>query len=128
MGINDSLGEHDPDFLGATRRLLFVEEQQEEVSQDIPGAGRSAAEMPAQHTRVKVTINLDGNIVAHFKKLAKQQGRAYQSLINQVLREYVLGSEPEQLARKVEEIILSDEVFLERLVARVQDALQEEGA
>lgn len=107
----------DLDFRRATRRLLFTE--QTEATRDIPGAGRSAAEGPRRHTRVKVTINLDGDVVQYFKEWAEREGRPYQSLVNQVLREFVGGSRPEQLAQEVRELLLRDEQFLSQLAARL---------
>lgn len=109
------------DFRRATRRLLFPE--QSEATRDIPGAGRSAADEPQRHTRVKVTINLDGDMVQYFKEWAKREGRPYQSLINQVLREFVLGTRPEHLAQQVHELLLQDEKFLEELRLRMQDEI-----
>lgn len=110
----------DTDFRRATRRLLFPEKSAA-TQKDIPGAGRSAAEGPERHTRVKVTINLDGDVVQYFKEWAKQEGRPYQSLVNQVLREFVLGTRPEHLAQQVQELLLRDDGFLAELQARLQD-------
>ena len=105
--------EDDPDFRRATRRLLF-EPVLHEV-QNIPGAGKSAAEVAEKHTRVKVTINLDGDVIAHFKEQARAEGRAYQSLVNQVLREHVEGSRPERIAAEVRRMLLEDRSFLQAL-------------
>ena len=109
------------DFRRATRRLLFPE--QTDATREIPGAGKSAAEEPQRHTRVKVTINLDGDVVHYFKQWAQREGRPYQSLINQVLREFALGSRPEQLALEVRELLLQDEKFLLELRALLQNEL-----
>lgn len=100
-------------FRRATRRLLFPEPIPSE--QEIPGAGHSAATMPERHTRVKITINLDGEVIHHFKLLAQQEGRPYQSLINQVLREYVAGTRSEQVAEEVKLLLLQDKSFLAQL-------------
>ena len=108
----------DLDFRRATRRLLFPD--QTEATRDIPGAGRSAAEEPRRHTRVKVTINLDGDVVQYFKEWAKQEGRPYQSLVNQVLREFVNGTPTEQLAEQIQVMLLQDEHFLTQLQSRLQ--------
>lgn len=100
------------DFRRAARRVLF----DESVIQDsIPGAGRSAAEGAERHIKVKVTMNLDGDVIGYFKERARAEGRAYQSLINQVLREYVEGERPEQLARKVCDLLVDDPAFLSKL-------------
>ncbi|MCB0323762.1 MAG: BrnA antitoxin family protein [Bdellovibrionales bacterium] len=102
----------DADFRRATRRLLFPEP---EPVQSIPGAGTSAAAESDKHARVKVTINLDGDIVAHFKEQAKCEGIPYQSLINRTLREFMLGAKPERMAKEVGGVLLDDHEFLEQL-------------
>ena len=100
-------------FTKATRRLLFRDNAVERPMEDlIPGAGKSAAANPERHVRVKVTMNLDGEVISFFKDRAKEDGRPYQTLINQILREYVGGSRPEQLAQEVAERLLLDENFL----------------
>lgn len=98
-------------FSTATRKLLFRAEDET----TIPGAGQSAAKVPKKHTRVKVTINLDGDVVDYFKNQAKECGLGYQVLINQALREYAIGRNPERLAQEVGEILLASESFLESL-------------
>ena len=100
------------DFRRAARRVLF---EQTALQEAIPGAGRSAAEGAERHIKVKITMNLDGDVLAFFKEWAKQDGRPYQSLINQVLREYMEGSRPEQLAEKVKELLAGDPSFLKQL-------------
>ena len=74
---------------------------------------------PARHTRVKITINLDEDLVEHFKVLAKSEGRGYQQLINEALREQIEGSKSERVAKEVGEILLADETFLARLMESV---------
>ena len=78
----------------------------------------SAAAGADRHTRVKITINLDGDVINHFKAIAKQEGRPYQSLINQVLREHILGSRPEQLADQVQQRLLANDNFLSELAKK----------
>lgn len=102
-------------FKRATRRILFKDKKEAPFEDVIPGAGTSAAASPERHLRVKVTMNLDGDIVGYFKKLASEDGRPYQSLINQVLREYIEGSRPEKLARDVGQLLLKDNSFLKAL-------------
>lgn len=109
----------DGDFSAATRKLLFRTPAESEVSQKIPGAGKSAAETPRRHVRVKVTMNVDGDILAYFKDRASEDGLPYQTLMNQVLREYVQGTRPEQLAAGVSEVLLEDPAFLEALAKKV---------
>lgn len=112
------MSEEDASFRSATRRLLFKEP---EKVQDIPGAGRSAAEESDKHVRVKVTINLDGDVISHFKARSKKEGVPYQTLINQTLREHMHGSRPEQLALRAAELLLEDEEFLTAIASRVQE-------
>ncbi len=100
-------------FDRAARRALFGQEP------EIPGAGSSAAKTPARHTRVKITINLDEDIVEHFKTLAQAEGRGYQQLINDSLREYLEGSKGERIAKEVGELLLTDETFLARLAESI---------
>lgn len=95
----------------ATRRLLFRATNPEKI----PGAGTSAARTPERHLKIKVTMNLDGDIVQHFKDQARASGQPYQSLINQALRELMEGSKPERIAREVKALLVADEQFLEQL-------------
>lgn len=104
-----------PDFDKATRRLLFGDERRE-----IPGAGTSAARRPKRHTKVKVTINLDGDIINHFKERSAEDGIGYQLLINRALREAMEGSAPERIAREAGEMLLANESFLEAVAARIK--------
>jgi uncharacterized protein (DUF4415 family) len=105
-------------FRRAARRVLF--DKPEEV-QDIPGAGRSAAEDAQRHTRVKITINLDGDVIGFFKEWAKEEGLPYQNLINRVLREYAQGGRPEKIAQSVSSILLRDQGFIELLKKRLSE-------
>ena len=110
------------DFRREARRLLFDEPEQ---VQQIPGAGKPATEDAARHSRIKVTINLDGDVVQHFKHRARDEGRAYQSLINQVLREHIDGTRPERLAEEVKQVVLGDVEFLKRLSREVEKRLKD---
>lgn len=114
--------DNQPDFSSAARKALFQsdrrpekETESESVYENIPGAGRSAAEGAERHVRYKVTMNLDGDVVAYFKNEASRIGRPYQALINLVLREYIEGTRPEKTAKDVAAILLSDESFLDAL-------------
>ena len=98
-------------FIGAARKALFGPERPKEI----PGEGLSAAAAPQRHIRVKVTMNIDGDLLEAFKAQAKDLGRSYQLLINEVLREHVEGTKPERLAKDIGNILLSDESFLEVL-------------
>ncbi|HQH27755.1 MAG TPA: BrnA antitoxin family protein [Oligoflexia bacterium] len=110
----------DREFRRAVRRVLFDDKT---ISKSVPGGGRDAAEIPERHTRAKVTMNLDGDVLAYFRAQAKKEGRAYQSLINQVLREYIEGSRPQQLAAQVRALLLDDAGLIEGLADKVQRAL-----
>ncbi|MCC6932912.1 MAG: BrnA antitoxin family protein [Deltaproteobacteria bacterium] len=101
----------EPDFDRLTRRTLFRKSE----SETIPGAGRSAAEEPLKHTKVKATLNFDGDVMDYFKKKARKEGRSYQMLINDALREHIRGNNVELLAKMIGERILTDSSFYERL-------------
>lgn len=103
----------------ASRRILFGKAA---ADPRIPGAGTSAAERPERHFKVKVTMNLDGEVLAHFKRLAEQEGQPYQSLINQVLKDFVNGSRPEKMAQLVAELLKNDESFLSEIRKKLGDA------
>jgi uncharacterized protein (DUF4415 family) len=107
------------DFDEATRKLLFGTEQQG-AGQQIPGQGRSAAESPARHVRVKITMNIDGDLVSHFKSRAQKEGRAYQFLINEALRESIEGNRVERVAVEVTQMLLEDERFIEALQRKLE--------
>ena len=111
------------DFSQATRRALFkpklnteitngLSEVESSVLNNIPGAGSSAAKLPERHVRYKVTMNLDGDLLAYFKAEGSKIGRPYQVLINQALREYVEGSNLEQMAERIGELLVKDPNFI----------------
>ena len=77
----------------ATRRLLFRTTNPEKI----PGAGTSAARTPERHLKIKVTMNLDGDIVQHFKEQARSCGQPYQSLINRRSVSSWRGRSPNEL-------------------------------
>ncbi len=106
------------DFRRATRRVLFDDTA---IRDSVPGGASSAADDAERHVRVKVTMNLASDLVRHFKEEARKQGRAYQLLINQALREYLEGDRPEQLAKKVSTALLESEDFLAKMASRVQE-------
>ena len=99
------------DFDRATRRALFGRD----IGGAVPGSGKSAAERPTRHLRVKVTMNLDGDVLAHVKQRALEEGRSYQVLINDALREVMEGTKPERLAKVVGSILARDASFIELL-------------
>lgn len=101
----------------ATRRVLF---KNVERVQNIPGAGRSAAQGARRHVKTKITINLDGDVLEGVKEYADSEGIRYQTLINQILRDYVAGSRPERLASEVADLLMTDKLFLAKLKALVE--------
>jgi uncharacterized protein (DUF4415 family) len=54
---------------------------------------------PIQKGKVRVNILLDAKIVAYFK--AQAEGRGYQTLINEALKENIFHLELEQTLRKI---------------------------
>jgi len=105
------MADNEFDFYKASRRALFGKSD----PKAIPGHGRSAAEVAKKHSKVKVTLNFDGDVLDYFKERAKNEGRSYQVLINDALREHIRGSSAEQLAKMVGEIILNDPSFYQRI-------------
>lgn len=66
--------------------------------------GRRGPVIPPDPNKHRITIRLDGDIIAHFKrKVASSGGGNYQTLINQALREYIeANAKPlEERLRKV---------------------------
>ena len=51
--------------------------------------------------KTRITILLDGEVVAAFRARAKDTGRGYQTAINQALREYLANDELEVTLRRV---------------------------
>ncbi len=111
--------DNEVDFNKATRRLLYRRDELQS-SVNVPGAGKSAAARPERHIRVKVTMNLDGDVIAFFKDRAQEDGQPYQTLINQILKEYVNGSRPERMAKNVAEILANDGAFLSLLAEKIR--------
>jgi len=103
------------DFHQLTKRVLFRGETERGLVGSIPGAGTSAARIPRKHTKVKVTLNLDGDIVDALKVKAQELGLGYQVLMNQLLRESIEGSTPERLAKEVGSLLAADPSFLFQL-------------
>lgn len=53
-----------------------------------------------ENVKIRVNMFMDLDVVEHFRKLAKDKGLGYQTLINQALREHVSGLK--SLERRVE--------------------------
>ena len=62
----------------------------------------------ARHTKVRITIFLDLDILTFFKARAAKRGKpAYQTQINQALREYMEGSPPPTKGRQEERSLIA---------------------
>ena len=55
----------------------------------------------SKETKFRVSMYLDLDVLDEVRKLAKKQGLPYQTFINQLLRERVLGSKMEDQIRKI---------------------------
>jgi hypothetical protein len=64
-------------------------------------------------------MNLDGDLVDFFKQQAASQGRPYQLLINEALRQYVEGTDGDKLAKAVGQILLEDDSFAQMLATKL---------
>lgn len=68
-----------------------------------------------RHTKVRITIMLDKDILEFFKARAAEPGAApYQTQINQALREVAEGAETD-----VRDALLKDDRFIARISERV---------
>ena len=66
--------------------------------------GKRGAVLPASPGKERITIRLDKDILDWFRNQANDQGGGnYQSMINLVLREYILGQQHplEEMLRRV---------------------------
>lgn len=117
--------ESDTNLKLLSRRALFRNSEEGHSKEKIPGAGKSASDQPERHLRVRVTMNLDGDIATHFKERGKMEGRPYQLLINEALREYIEGSKPERIAGVVSEYLGSDQDFIKKVANVVRNQPRE---
>ena len=62
-----------------------------------------AARGPAvrQPGKTRITILIDGDVLAAFRARAKDTGRGYQTAMNQALREYLANDELERRLRRI---------------------------
>ncbi len=51
--------------------------------------------------KMRITILIDGDILAAFRARAKDTGRGYQTAINQALRDYLANDELETRLRRI---------------------------
>ena len=71
----------------------------------------------ARHTKVRITIFLDLDILDFFKSRAAKRGKApYQTQINQALREYMEGSPPPGKGT-----LVADDKLISRLAERIAE-------
>lgn len=61
----------------------------------------------------RITIMIDADIIEHFKNLAEESGKGYQTLINQTLRNSLEVEKP--ILSEVKNDLLKDKTFLENL-------------
>tara|TARA_B100001248_G_scaffold259530_1_gene245736 strand:+ start:4067 stop:4333 length:267 start_codon:yes stop_codon:yes gene_type:complete len=81
---------------GKTRKKK-IEYGTEEIEQD---------EFDSKNAKFRVTAFIDLEIIESLKKLAKKQGKGYQTLMNEILREAVLGdSSYESRLKKLEKAV-----------------------
>jgi uncharacterized protein (DUF4415 family) len=129
MGVKMRIQKRKPeegevDFGRATRRALFGRKKVEPLPHEF---GKSAVEIPERHLRVKVTMNIDGDVLSFFKQQARETGRSYQILMNDALRDFIEGSKAERVAVTVGNILLSDNSFLAALKEQLAPQIAEDG-
>lgn len=73
-----------------------------------------------RHVRVKVTMNLDGDLLEYFKKRAEEVQRPYQLLINDALRESVEGNTLDRIASAVRTSLVEDPAFISEVSRRTR--------
>lgn len=81
---------------------------------------RSEAPNPKKPTspndiKSRITIYLDADIVSFYKEQAGENGKGYQTLINQTLRKIVDEKREEEKTAEIKREILEDKEFLEDL-------------
>ncbi len=73
-----------------------------------------------RNCKVTVTIQLDADIVQHFKELAAESGSAFESQINRILRGDIEATAPQTRSSLVE-----DDRFIAAVAERVAEQLRE---
>jgi uncharacterized protein (DUF4415 family) len=66
--------------------------------------GKRGAVTPTKG-KTRITIYLDDEVVRHFKETSEATGKGYQTLINEVLRDYLVRSEKPLTAELVRRIV-----------------------
>lgn len=69
--------------------------------------------MTLKNCKSRITIFLDADVVEHFKQLAENSGKGYQTLINQALRDFI--EKDDGKFSEVKKELLTDKTFLENL-------------
>ena len=67
-------------------------------AKDVPHLAKLQSE---ESGKTRITIMLDNDILSKFRARAKKEGLGYQTLINQVLKNYSGSNMSEELLRKV---------------------------
>ena len=70
---------------------------------------KAMRKLMAKTKKVKITINVDEDLLIELRKMAQQTGIPYQSLLNRVLKDAVLakkdeGSRLDRLEREIEKL------------------------
>jgi len=70
---------------------------------------KAVRKMMAKAKKIKITINVDEDLLAELKQMAEETGTPYQSLLNRVLKDAVMtkkdeGSRLDRLEREVERL------------------------
>jgi uncharacterized protein (DUF4415 family) len=73
----------------------------------------------ARNTKIAISIRLDGDILEYFKNCAEKPGSApYQTLINQVLREYIEEKQRNRDFYRKE--LIEDDAFIDAVAAKIK--------
>lgn len=80
-----------------------------------------AGDTDSSNCKVTVTIQLDADIVQHFKELAAESGSSFENQINNILRDDI---EPTEQA-ETQSSLVDDERFISAVAKRVADQLRE---
>jgi predicted DNA binding CopG/RHH family protein len=79
-----------------------------DVKVDTKGT-KAIRKMLAKAKKVKITINVDQDLLAELRHMAEETGTPYQSLLNRVLKDAVMskkdeGSRLDRLEREIEQL------------------------
>lgn len=74
-----------------------------------------------RNCKVTVTIQLDADIVQHFKDLAAESGASFENQINNILRDEVDQTEPAE----TQSSLVDDDRFISAVAKRVADQLRD---